>query len=399
MVDEDVSTSWIQSKLLSGNPFIGSEFFDLYIRTFIRTLLAYDPDTPEREPGILGPVSAYYGCVEAQGRGSLHCHMLIWLEGSLNPNEIRDRIAGGQDIEFTNRLIRYLDDTIATHIPSSADNDGSDSRKVHPCHLRPIVRLPGEDDSSYNRRLLADLSQLAFKTQLHIHSHTCYKYWKGGTSPKTCRFELDQSNVRENTVADVTTGELTLRQLNGLVNPYNPTMLSALRCNMDIKFIGSGASAKAILYYITDYITKCQLKAHIAFGALDAALKKIGTYRPDEDTIANRGKQLLNKCAYAMLSHQELSAQQVASFLMGYGDYYTSHRFRSLQWTQFEQFIDNQYHSSECYPTFSSSNYEHGSRAENVVLSTGAEADTLDDDNGGLHEPQDGNDDGAQEDD
>lgn len=26
--------------------------------------------------GILGTVSGYYGCVEAQGRGSLHCHLL-----------------------------------------------------------------------------------------------------------------------------------------------------------------------------------------------------------------------------------------------------------------------------------------------------------------------------------
>ncbi|THU80765.1 hypothetical protein K435DRAFT_695015, partial [Dendrothele bispora CBS 962.96] len=348
-MDKDVSSSWVQSRLLSGNPFVGAEFFDLYIRAFIRTLLAYDPDKSDKEPGILGRVSAYYGCVEAQGRGSLHCHMLIWLEGGLNPNEIRDRLVNGQEAGFRECLVRYLDDTIATHIPLGPESARLQSDKPHPCHLRHVRRLSGETDVSYNKRLLADLSQLVYKTQLHIHSHTCYKYWKGGSAPKTCRFELDQSNSRENTTVDTTTGELTLRQLNGLVNPYNPTILSALRCNMDIKFIGSGTSAKAILYYITDYITKSQLKAHIAFGALDVAIKKVGVYKREESSIAERGKQLLNKCAYAMLSHQELSAQQVASFLMDYGDYYMSHRFKPLQWLHFEKFIDDQYHSNECY--------------------------------------------------
>jgi hypothetical protein len=44
-------------------------------------------------------------------------------------------------------------------------------------------------------------------------------------------------------------------------NNFNETMIEAIRNNMDIKFIGSGSTAKAILYYITDYITKTQLQA------------------------------------------------------------------------------------------------------------------------------------------
>ena len=47
---------------------------------------------------------------------------------------------------------------------------------------------------------------------------------------------------------------------------------------MGIKFIGSGASAKAILYYITDYITKSQLGAHVAYAALEPAVGKLGEY-------------------------------------------------------------------------------------------------------------------------
>ena len=42
--------------------------------------------------GVLGVVKAYYGCVEAQGHRTLHCHMLIWIEGGLNPDAVRDRL-------------------------------------------------------------------------------------------------------------------------------------------------------------------------------------------------------------------------------------------------------------------------------------------------------------------
>ena len=49
---------------------------------------------------------------------------------------------------------------------------------------------------------------------------------------------------------------------------------------MDIKFIGSGTLVKAILYYITDYITKSQLKTHVAFAALKLAVRHLGEYNP-----------------------------------------------------------------------------------------------------------------------
>jgi hypothetical protein len=54
---------------------------------------------------------------------------------------------------------------------------------------------------------------------------------------------------------------------------------------MDIKFIGSGASAKGILHYITDYITKSQLKTHVVFAMLELAVKKLGyNSRPNTST-------------------------------------------------------------------------------------------------------------------
>jgi hypothetical protein len=229
---------------------------------------------------------------------------------------------------------------------------------------------------------LKDVHLLAKECQVHSHTKTCYKYQKGG-EPAECRFDHDENNFRETSDFDPETGELNLRCLEGMINNFNATMLEAIRCNMDIKFIGSGESAKAILYYITDYITKTDLKAHVAFAALELAVKKLGEFDPSADEATLRAKRMLQKCAYAMVSHQELSAQQVAAYLIGTGDHYTSHRFRNLYWTSFEADVNNERPSPECY------------KARNVEESQNAEWDQPQCDNDDLsnnEEAEDGED-------
>ena len=123
-----------QSILVAKNLFVASKFFNLYMKSFIKRILGYDPHHPNNE-GILGSVNGYYGCVEAQGRGTLHCHMLVWLEGALNCEEIRDRVQSG-DIDFQRRLVEYLDDTISNEIPAApATQQNVPSSIHHPCTI------------------------------------------------------------------------------------------------------------------------------------------------------------------------------------------------------------------------------------------------------------------------
>ncbi|KAJ7127326.1 hypothetical protein C8R43DRAFT_864944, partial [Mycena crocata] len=329
------------------------------MKAFISAILGYDPDQKKTEGGILGVVKAYYGCVEAQGRGTLHCHMLVWVEGGLNPDEIKRRAlsSDASDIDFCKRLLAFLDDTISNAVPPEPNPPIEvPSSKYHPCSVRGIPIVEKDDDFAAPRIFQAerqqDMHNLASKCQIHDHSKTCFKLWKGPPEPKSCRFDLHEDNFRAESSFNPETGEICLRCLDGLVNNFNETMLEAIRCNMDIKFIGSGASAKAILlnlYYITDYITKSQLKTHVAFAMLELAVKKLGEVNPFESDITVRGKKMLQKCAYAMISQQELSAQQVASYLMDFEDHFTSHSYRNLYWTAFEAFINKELPSPECY--------------------------------------------------
>ncbi|KAF8214481.1 hypothetical protein K438DRAFT_1435091, partial [Mycena galopus ATCC 62051] len=338
------------------------------MKAFISALLGYDPKQKNLEGGILGVVKAYYGCVEAQGRGTLHCHMLIWVEGGLNPNEIKNRALSSDQshIEFCKRLLAFLDDTISNEIPVGNPTVNIPSNKHHPCSVRGIhiPEIYGVDNDNHtperegniptnviSPERQQDMHNLVSECQSHVHSKTCFKYWRGPPEPKTCRFDLHEDNFRAESSFNSETGEINLRCLDGLVNNFNSTILEAIRCNMDIKFIGSSASAKAILYYITDYITKSQLKTHVAFSMLELAVKKLGEFNPFADDLTIHAKRMLQKCAHAMISQQELSGQQVASYLMDFEDHFTSHNYRNFYWTAFEAFINQQLPSPECYPS------------------------------------------------
>ena len=80
MLPKEVPNYWDQSILIAHNPVIATEFFNIMITTFIKSLLAH-VGKGHWCMGVFGIVKAYYGCVEAQEQGTLHCHMLIWLEG------------------------------------------------------------------------------------------------------------------------------------------------------------------------------------------------------------------------------------------------------------------------------------------------------------------------------
>lgn len=134
-----------QTFLIAKNPSLAAEFFNMYMKKFCKVLLGYvDEDAPvHSDGGVLGHVNAYYSCVEAQGQGSLHCHMMVWIEGSLNCDEIKQKAV--KDAGFAERLIRYLDNCISSSIPVTHDNFYIPSDAHHPCSVRGLNNMSFDD--------------------------------------------------------------------------------------------------------------------------------------------------------------------------------------------------------------------------------------------------------------
>lgn len=357
LLPDQVPSVHEQSLLVAKNPFVAAKFFDIYVRAFIENILAYDkpslsnfvPGSKNRE-GVLGVTKGYYGCVEAQGRGTLHLHIVVWIEGSINPNILRKRFLEECGTTFFKAFASYVEDCISSSVPPPVPS-GVDitvpSDSHHPCSVRGVnFAVPELSTPSHQQQ---DLHNIVKATQIHSHRKTCFKYWKGPPAPQECRFMLGPSATVPVSFVDPVSGEFTLRHADGNVCFFNDTIIQAMHNNMDIKYVASGESAKAIIFYVTDYVTKTQLKMHVSHAALAGALAKLeareaeDVHEPDADPRV-RAKRVLQKCAYEMISKQELSAPQVAANLMGYGDHYSSHKFRCLYWTAAECYVE------ECIP-------------------------------------------------
>ena len=106
-----------RAQSIASDGYAAARFFHFAISTVLETLFGVrvrPGGRLESKMGILGRVSAYFGTVESQGRGTLHLHLLVWLEGSPTPSEMQ---AWLKDPTFRERVKRYIRENFRAHIP------------------------------------------------------------------------------------------------------------------------------------------------------------------------------------------------------------------------------------------------------------------------------------------
>ncbi|CAF0915907.1 unnamed protein product [Adineta ricciae] len=89
-----------RAEIIASHPVATAKYFHTLITNILDTMIM---------GGVIGPVKAYFGTVESQRRGSLHLHLLIWLDHDLKPADMKEKIQGAT---FRDKLIAYLEDII-----------------------------------------------------------------------------------------------------------------------------------------------------------------------------------------------------------------------------------------------------------------------------------------------
>ena len=339
-------TEWKRMQLVARNPGACAKFFHTMISSFISIVLRYGK--PGR--GLLGKCTAYYGTVEAQGRGTLHCHMLVWLDGHPSPQKMRDMMVNSE--QFQADMFTWLESIIKCELL------GTTTVVTEPAGALPRPKLPKSDGyvhpgttlgprmgdfqpDQFSMRFASDVNDIVMHTNWHQHTETCWKNLRRGEarSDENCRMRIDGSTQAETTVDDET-GAILLRRLHPRIASYNDLIIFLIRANMDIKHIGSGEGAKALIYYVTDYITKASLPAHIGLTALLYAINRThDKYKDVPNWQETRTTGALTVLVNSMMARQEISHQQVMSYLVGGGDHYKSDKFRVLHYGTFERLV------------------------------------------------------------
>ncbi|KAL6405631.1 hypothetical protein AUP68_11392, partial [Ilyonectria robusta] len=238
---------------------------------------------------------------------------------------LRLRMPQSHGLEFSARMIRYLESTIMQGVDESIPLD-------------PEVSLPSvapstkelESDDDYHLKLSHDSNSVAGRKQLHSRNHlsTCFKYRQTGSGKNTCRFGMPRDLVPTSRVDEF--GLIHLARNHGWINPWNPAIASCVRSNQDISWIPTVSKSLSLIYYITNYATKddvspWQMVAKAAL--LKQSIERAKVAEPPTATdvrLREKGMDNFALRCFNTLSHdREISGVQVASTLLRLPTYYT----------------------------------------------------------------------------
>ena len=122
---EQLMDTYRRAEIIASHPVATAKYFHLLISNILTTMI---------RGGVLGPIKAYFGTVESQGRGSLHLHLLIWLDHDMKPADLKENI---QDDHFREKLRAYLEDIIKEDLDDFKEKRSFQSlSNIHLSHLR-----------------------------------------------------------------------------------------------------------------------------------------------------------------------------------------------------------------------------------------------------------------------
>ena len=191
---------------------------------------------------------------------------------------------------------------------------------------------PNSSSPNFSSRFRAGVVQLVETNNIHKHSDTCYKYCKANRdAKKSYRMRMPRKLVPASAI-DPDTGHISMRRSDPMINNFNEHIVAACRSNMDIKFIWTGSDAKALVYYITDYVTKISLSFHDTLSLVQKCITSIvdPSHQMNQQNAIEKSRKLVLWCYNAIASKQELSGVQVVSYFMNWNDDYTAHKFQGL---------------------------------------------------------------------
>ncbi|KAF8222861.1 hypothetical protein L208DRAFT_1059790, partial [Tricholoma matsutake] len=131
--------------------------------------------------------------------------------------------------------------------------------------------------TSWTKKYYETVDDLLLKSNVHICTTNRSK---NGSQHKLCSFTGCLDNIWnkckarfprllfEYTTVDKETGSLNCKKRESMLNTFTYPITYLFRCNTDVTSLWSGTAIKAVLLYISNYITKPTLKTHIIFDTV-----------------------------------------------------------------------------------------------------------------------------------
>jgi ferredoxin len=112
------------------------------------------------------------------------------------------------------------------------------------------------------------VDDLLLRSNIHECGDNCYS--NGHESCKSC-FPCE---LFDKTVVDPDTSALNMKKGEAQMNTFTPLLTYLLRCNTDVTSLLSGTAVKAVVAYVTEYVTKPGLKTYSIFDTIHSVFDR-----------------------------------------------------------------------------------------------------------------------------
>ena len=379
------------STLIAKNPVAAARFFHFICENFIKHVLGVGSN----HPGLYGETDAYYGTVEQQGRLTLHLHLLLWIKGALSPQEIRDRIMDPSS-DFQKCIVEYLESVHKGELYGGSFEDiqaqCQDAKKNNPeykdpTHTMPIPPPPLCKNKGCNKCLRCTNLKV-WQGKFHAttddllsrsNHHRCRRPEIDGEDStkvkrKGCLNAQGQCKARfpreivEETMVDPLSGALKIKKGEMWLNTFTPELTYLLRCNTDTTSLMSGTAIKAVVKYITEYVTKTGLNSYTAFDAVRQVFNRNSEMIGGNADRQITARQLMTKMVNALTARMEIGSPMASLYLLGNPDHYTSHKFTLFYWKNFVREARNPWITTTENDTMESAVLNEREMPEKLVL-------------------------------
>ncbi|KZP15575.1 hypothetical protein FIBSPDRAFT_912483 [Athelia psychrophila] len=306
-----------------------------------RRLIADNPcvlGVDSKDLGLFGKTIAYYGTVEQQGRLTLHLHLLLWIQAAFTPQEIRDKLMS-EDGAFQKRMVEYLESSHqGEFMKGTSDTVWRDlnERESQPGYVDPLQVLPTKRDDWW-RQYESTVDEILLKSNMHVCQRgRCFS----GDGSCKARFPRD---VYSSTMLDPETGALNMKKGESNMNTFSYIMSFLLRCNHNVTSLLSGTALKAVVAYVTEYVTKTGLKTYQIFDVIKSVFDRNDAMHGGTFDRQENARKLMTQVVNALTSKMEMGGPMASMYLLNNPDHYTGHTFVRCWWKNYTRWVMTQW--------------------------------------------------------
>src|ERR1700683_2994904 len=139
----------------------------------------------------------------------------------------------------------------------------------------------------------------------------------------------------EHTEVNMDSGALNIKKGESMLNTVTAEVTYLIHSNTDITSLLSGTAIRAVVAYVSDYISKPALKTYLIFEAVKSVFDRNSEMLGGSLDRKEKARILLTQIVNNLTSKMEIGGPMASMYLLKNPDHYTNHKFRTFYWPNF----------------------------------------------------------------